>query len=185
METELAGFRSSAIHGTGCFARRNIASVTRVIEYIGEKITKAESLRRCEQNNQYIFALDDEFDLDGNVPWNPARFINHSCAPNCKAELDDEHVWIVALRDIKAGEELTYNYNYDLEGYRDHPCRCGVPLCVGYIVAEEFFDHVRRQNALKTRSAVALTSGLSSLSDKSHQLRCFISARRSNWARDV
>ena len=148
IETELANFRSSAIHGTGGYARRDIASGTRVMEYVGEKITKAESLRRCEQNNQYIFGLDDEFDLDGNVPWNPARFINHSCAPNCEAELDEGHVWIVALREIKAGEELTYNYNYDLEDYREHPCRCGAAGCIGYIVAEEFFDHVRGQQRL-------------------------------------
>ena len=127
METELAGFSRSVIHGTGGYARRDIVSGTRVIEYVGEKITKAESLRRCEQNNQYIFSLDDEFDLDGNVPWNPARFFNHSCAPNCEAELDEGHVWIVALRDIKTGEELTYNYNYDLEDYHDHPCHCGAP----------------------------------------------------------
>jgi len=148
-ETGLAGFGNSAIHGTGGYARRDITSGTRVIEYVGEKITKAESLRRCEQDNQYIFTLDDEFDLDGNVPWNPARFINHSCAPNCEAELDEGRVWVLALRDIKAGEELTFNYGYDLEDYREHPCRCGVPECVGYIVAEEFFEHVRRQNALR------------------------------------
>jgi SET domain-containing protein len=152
MGKELAGVKSSTIHGTGAFARQDITPGTRVIEYIGEKITKAESLCRCEKNNQYIFTLDDEFDLDGNVPWNPARFINHSCAPNCEAELDEGHVWIVALRDIKAGEELTYNYNYDLEDYRDHPCYCSVPGCVGYIVAEEFFEHVRKQNALKAET---------------------------------
>ena len=149
MGTELVSFRSSAIHGTGGYACQNIASGTRVIEYVGERITKGESLRRCELDNQYIFDLDDKFDLDGNVPWNPARFINHSCAPNCEAELDDGHVWIVALCDIKAGEELTFNYGYDLEDYCEHPCRCGVAGCVGYIVSEEFFDHVRQQNALK------------------------------------
>ena len=148
METELASFRNSMIHGTGGYARRDIALGTRIIEYVGEKITKAESLRRCEQDNQYVFVLDDEFDLDGNVPWNPARFLNHSCAPNCEAELDGGQVWIVALRDIKAGEELTYNYNYDLEDYREHPCHCGAPGCVGYIVAEEFFEHVRIQRAV-------------------------------------
>ena len=119
-----------------------------MIEYVGERITKAESLKRCEADNEYIFTLDDEHDLDGNVPWNPARFINHSCAPNCEAELDEGRVWIVALRDIKAGEELTFNYNYDLVDYRQHPCRCGTPVCVGYMVAEEFFEHVRVQNSL-------------------------------------
>ena len=109
METELTTFRSSLIHGTGGFARRDVGTGTRVIEYVGERITKAESLKRCEADNEYIFTLDDEHDLDGNVPWNPARFINHSCAPNCEAELDEGRVWIVALRDIKAGEELTFN----------------------------------------------------------------------------
>jgi len=145
-ETELVSVRSSVIHGTGGYARRDIASGTRVIEYVGERITKAESLRRCERDNQYIFDLDDEFDVDGNAPWNLARFINHSCAPNCEAELDGGRIWILALRDIKEGEELTFNYGYDLEDYREHVCCCGSRDCVGYIVAEEFFEHVRKQN---------------------------------------
>lgn len=147
-ETDLLTFRRSTIHGTGGYARRDIAARTPVIDYVGEKITKAEALVRCEANNEYIFTLDDEFDLDGNVPWNPARFINHSCAPNCEAEVDAERITIIALRDIAAGEELTFNYGYDLEDYRDHPCQCGAEDCLGFIVAEEFFDHVRRQNAL-------------------------------------
>ena len=147
-ETELITFRRSTIHGTGGYARRNIAARTPVIEYVGEKITKAEALVRCEANNEYIFTLDDEFDLDGNVPWNPARFINHSCAPNCEAEVEAGRITIIALRDIAAGEELTFNYGYDLEDYREHPCRCGAAECLGFIVAEEFFDHVRRQNAI-------------------------------------
>ena len=75
----------------------------------------------------------------------PARFLNHSCAPDCEAELENGRIWIVAKRDIKAGEELTFNYGYDLDDYRNHPCRCGAPDCAGHIVAEEFFDHVRKQ----------------------------------------
>jgi uncharacterized protein len=146
-ETEWIVFRRSRIHGQGGFARHDIPAGTRLVEYVGEKISKAESLLRCEANNEYIFTLDDASDLDGNVPWNPARFINHGCAPNCEAEWEEEHIWIVALRDIRAGEELTFNYGYDLEDYRKHPCRCGAPECVGYIVAEEFFDHVRGQLA--------------------------------------
>ncbi len=142
-ETEWVLFRDSPIHGHGGFARIDVPEETWVIEYVGEKITKAESLRRCELDNPFIFTLDDEFDLDGAMEWNPARLLNHSCAPNCEAQSDDDRIWIVALRDIKAGEELTFNYNYDLEDYKDHPCRCGSPGCVGYIVAEEFFEHVR------------------------------------------
>jgi SET domain-containing protein len=144
-ETEWVVFKSSAIHGTGGFARADIPIDTRVIEYVGEKITKQESLARCEQNNEYIFALDEEHDLDGNVSWNPARFLNHSCGPNCEARLEDGRIWVVARREIRAGEELTFNYGYDLESYRDHPCSCGAPGCAGYIIAEEFFDEVQRQ----------------------------------------
>src|SRR5690606_11462248 len=112
--TEWVEVRRSKIHGWGGLARRFIPAVRVVIEYVGEKISKAESLRRCEQNNHFIFALDDEWDLDGSVDWNPARWLNHSCEPNCEAQDDDGRIWIVALRDIQPGEELTFNYNYDL-----------------------------------------------------------------------
>jgi len=73
-ETALVCFHESAIHGTGGFAKTDIAAGTRAIEYTGEKITKAESLRRCESDNEYIFSLGEESDLDGNVPGNPAAF---------------------------------------------------------------------------------------------------------------
>src|SRR6266571_6539666 len=85
VETGLIVFRSSLIHGRGGFAKQKIRQGSQVIEYVGERIDKAESLRRCEQNNEFIFSLNESQDLDGNVPWNPARFINHSCAPNCEA----------------------------------------------------------------------------------------------------
>ena len=146
-ETELNVFKASTIDGTGGFAKTGIHKGTRIVEYLGEKINKAESLRRCEANNAYIFTLNDEQDLDGDVAWNPARFINHSCAPNCEAEKDEDRIWIVAARDIEAGEEITFNYGYDLEAYEDYPCQCGSPQCVGYMVAEEFFEHVLRRKA--------------------------------------
>jgi hypothetical protein len=152
-EMALVYFRRSAIHGIGGFARADIATGTRVIEYIGERITKDESLRRCELSNEYIFSLDDAHDLDGNVSWNPARFLNHSCDPNCEAEPGDGCIWIVAKHDIRAGEEITFNYGYDLEDYREHPCHCGAADCVGYIVAEEFLDHVRRQSRLTSAAS--------------------------------
>jgi uncharacterized protein len=158
-ETELIQFRRSPIHGTGGYARVAIKAGTRVIEYVGEKISKAEAVVRCEANNVYIFTLNDDFDLDGNTEANPARFLNHSCAPNCEAEWDEERIWIVALRDIGAGEELTFNYGYDLEDYRDHPCCCGTPECVGFIVAEEFFDQVRQTAALQKACAPAAAAG--------------------------
>ena len=143
METGRLAFKASPIHGIGGFASIDIPAGTRVIEYVGRKINKAESLRLCELNNQYIFALDEEYDLDGNVSFNPARFLNHSCAPNCEAQLENGRIWITALRDIGATEEITFNYGYDLDDYKEHPCRCGAPGCAGYIVAESLFARVR------------------------------------------
>lgn len=71
--------------------------------------------------------------------------LNHSCLPNCAIEVDEDEgrIWIQATRDIKAGEELAFNYCYDLTDFQDHPCRCGAKECVGFIVAEEYFDQVR------------------------------------------
>ena len=143
-ETDLVVFTKSCIHGSGGFARSAIPKGARVIEYVGRRMNKQESLRLCEEGNEYVFCLNEEHDLDGNVPWNPARLINHSCAPNCDADVETDRVWIVANRDIAAGEEITYNYNFDLEDFKEHPCRCGSPDCVGYIVAEELFEHLRR-----------------------------------------
>jgi|HubBroStandDraft_1064217.scaffolds.fasta_scaffold114993_2 SET domain-containing protein len=137
----------SPIHGQGGFATRFVSKGERLIEYAGERITKAESLRRCEAHNWFIFGLDEEFDLDGNVEWNPARFLNHSCTPNSEAVWEEGRVWIVALRDIRAGEEITFNYGYDLADYAEHPCRCGAPKCVGYIVAEELFGSIRSRRS--------------------------------------
>ena len=146
--TEWLIFKASAIHGLGAFARTDLAKGTRLIEYVGEKIDKQESLRRCESSNEYIFALNGQHDIDGKVEWNPARFINHSCSPNCEAEIDQDRIWIVATRAIQAGEEVTFNYGFDLVDYREYPCLCGAPDCVGYMVAEEHFAHVRKQAAL-------------------------------------
>jgi len=143
-ETDLIVFRSSPIHGTGGFARQKVREGESVIEYVGERIGKGESLRRCEQNNEFIFSLNESQDLDGNVSWNPARFINHSCAPNCEATLEEDRIWLCAVRDVESGEEITFNYGFDLDDYKSYPCHCGSLKCVGYIVAEEFFPHVRR-----------------------------------------
>ncbi|MFP4472389.1 MAG: TrmH family RNA methyltransferase [Candidatus Omnitrophota bacterium] len=155
--------RQSVIHGAGVFAKKAIPAGTRIIEYVGEKITKAESDRRADiplnlsrQDNTkgavYIFTLNKRYDIDGNVSYNTARFINHSCAPNAEAQLVHGHIWIVALTDIKKGQEITYNYNYDFDNHEDHPCRCGSPNCVGYILAEEHWPKLRfKKNSRKPR----------------------------------
>lgn len=150
-QTDLYEVRPSTIHGQGIFARRIIPAGTRVIEYLGERVSKAESLRRRQDGNFFVFIVTDEFDIDGAVSWNPARFINHSCSPNCEARNEDERIWIVALRDIAAGEELSFNYGYDLQDYEDNPCDCGARDCLGFMVAAEHFDDVRRMEARKKR----------------------------------
>ncbi len=146
LETELISFKNSPIDRLGAFARKKIPRGARLIEYIGERIDKAESARRCEAENYYIFTLDDDWDIDGDKDWNPAKYINHSCAPNAEAQIVDGHIWIYALCKIEPGEEITFNYGYDLENYKDHVCRCGARTCLGYMVAEELFDEVRKIN---------------------------------------
>ena len=140
--------QKSPIHDQGGFAACEVPQGTTLIEYVGEKIDNRESDYRLSLNNQFIFFLEDDLNLDGSVDWNPARFLNHSCAPNCDAELIDGRIWIIANRDICAGEELTFNYGYDLDDYREHPCCCGAPNCPGYIVAPEFFEVLQRSAAL-------------------------------------
>lgn len=136
--------RRSMIHGRGIFATRLIRKGTKVIEYLGEKIDKEESNRRglalFEASKSsggaavYIFDLNDEWDLDGDKPFNHARLINHSCEPNCEMVNEDDRLFLYALEEIPKGTELTFDYGYDIEHFRDHPCRCGKPTCVGYIV---------------------------------------------------
>lgn len=153
--------KKSKIHGTGVYASRDILKGTKVIEYVGEKITKEESDRRAklhferhlkDKENKgaiYIFELDDTYDLDGYVDWNPAKYINHSCEPNCETENEDGRIWIVAIRDIKKDEEITYNYGFDLENYDEHPCFCGTKSCPGYIVDKKHWPELRKLIKLK------------------------------------
>ena len=96
----------------------------------------------------------DEWDLDGNFEWNTARLVNHSCEPNCEAQIDEElKIWLVSLRDIGQGEELSFNYGFDLEDYGKHPCRCKSKKCVGYIVGEDYWPKLRKK--LKKKKAKA------------------------------
>ncbi|MEE9553990.1 MAG: SET domain-containing protein-lysine N-methyltransferase [candidate division Zixibacteria bacterium] len=153
--------RKSRIHGTGVFARTDIPAETRVIEYVGDRITKAESDRRYQlswdrsQNGKgdegivYIFTLNKRHDIDGDVGWNTARYINHSCDPNCETDIIRGHIWIIAKRDIKKGEEFSYNYGYDIDAWEDHPCRCGSENCIGFIVDEDHWPKLRRRKRYK------------------------------------
>jgi uncharacterized protein len=137
--------RGSVIHGRGVFARKAITKGRKLIEYVGERIGKDEaferSARQIERNKRngthgavYIFEVSPRIDVDGNVAWNPARLINHSCTPNCEARIARGRIWIYSLRDIDSGTELSYDYGYDLDHWEEHPCRCGSAQCCGYIV---------------------------------------------------
>ena len=132
--------RRSPIQGLGAFATRRIPAGTRLIEYAGERLTPAEAEARYpdvegERHHTFLFAIDDDIVIDAAVDGNEARFINHSCAPNCDAVIDDGRIWIESIRDIEVGEELAYDYAYVLEerhtpaAKRRYPCTCGAPNC--------------------------------------------------------
>ncbi len=137
METEYILIKQSGIHAFGAFARKFIPKGTRFTEYVGEKISKEEAERRLQADAVYIFEVDETHDIDGDVPYHPAKYLNHSCDPNCESAIEDGHIWIFSLQDIKEGEELTYDYGYDPKDLEETPCRCGAKNCVGYMIAEE------------------------------------------------
>ena len=159
--------RESDIHNKGLFAKRGIPEDTRLIEYVGDKVTKHESARRANLQDEkgretgggtvYIFTLNRRFDIDGNVPWNDARYANHSCEPNAYTDIVEGHIWIRASRDIEAGEEIVYDYGFDLESWEDNPCRCGEDRCLGYIVGDAYRAKLKRK--LKARAAKGRKTG--------------------------
>lgn len=146
MRTPLYIVKESPIHGRGVFARQPIAAGERIIEYTGEIITSDESARRAEAsggpiNHTFFFSLADGNLIDGGSNGNEARFINHSCDPNCEAYEEDGRVFIHALRDIEKDEELNYNYALIYEA-RHTPavkkafaCYCGAANCTGVMLA--------------------------------------------------
>ena len=144
--------RSSAIHAAGCYTNRRIAKGTRIVEYTGTRMPKDVADQLYETKDYtYLFGLEDGVNvIDGH---GIAAFINHSCDPNCETEEDKQHrVWILALRDIAAEEELTYDYNlYDGEG--DAPCSCGSKHCRGTMYSPEEIQKRRRAAARKKKAA--------------------------------
>lgn len=140
--------RASPIQGLGAFATEHIPAGIRLIEYAGQRLTPAESEARYpdvpgERHHTYLFAIDDEVVIDAAVGGNAARFINHSCAPNCDAVVEDGRIWIESTRDIAPGEELAYDYAYLLperhtpSAKRRYPCSCGAPTCRGTILGKK------------------------------------------------
>jgi len=141
--------RRSAIHGRGVFAARTIRKGADIIEYRGQRITMKEADRRPDSDpdnpyHTFLFELDDGRVIDAAVRGNAARWINHSCAPNCEPYEDDEgRVFIAAKRTIRKGEELGYDYQLNVDGRvskamrEAYACRCGTPRCRGTMLAKK------------------------------------------------
>jgi uncharacterized protein len=134
--------RRSKVHGMGVFALRPIRKGRRIVEYLGDRITHAEADRRYdhkppEDNHTFLFTVDRRTVIDGGVNGNEARYMNHSCDPNCESVVEDRRVFIEAIRSIAPGEELVYDYQIGRED--DDPqdidevfaCRCGAKECRG------------------------------------------------------
>jgi len=142
--------RKSKIHGFGIIASKNISKNEKIIQYIGEKITKSEGDKRSEKRikkylnsnrtgSVYIFELNKKYDIDGTPKYNKARYINHSCDPNCEVEVSKNEIWIKSIKKINKGEELSYDYGYAFEkdDFRDHICKCGSTNCIGFIISSD------------------------------------------------
>ena len=149
--------KKSKVHGSGLFAAQDIKKKLQVIEYIGEKVSKREGDKRADKqinkakknrNNGmvYVFELNKRYDIDGDVPYNHARLINHSCDPNCEVEIVNNRLWISAINNIKKGDELSYNYGYSYEtDYVDHECKCGSKKCGGYILDDTHWPKLKKE----------------------------------------
>jgi len=154
--------RRSGVHGKGVFATVDLATGETLIEYSGEVISWDEALRRhphdpAQPNHTFYFHIDDGHVIDGGVGGNSSRWINHSCAPNCEAEeTADKRVFIRALRDIAAGEELFFDYGlvvdlrYTKKLKAEYACHCGSPDCRGTMLAPK-----RRGAAPKAAPVIA------------------------------
>tara|TARA_B110000483_G_scaffold129377_1_gene155061 strand:+ start:20697 stop:21185 length:489 start_codon:yes stop_codon:yes gene_type:complete len=140
----------SKIHGTGVISTENIKKNTKIIQYIGDKISKKEGdirsalrikkyLNKKNEGSVYIFELNKKYDIDGSPIYNKARYINHSCNPNCEVDIIKNEIWISSIKKINKGEELNYDYGYpfDEDDYNDHVCKCGSIKCIGYIISRD------------------------------------------------
>lgn len=140
--------RPSPMQGLGAFATHRIPAGTRLVEYAGERLSAADAETRYpdipgERHHTFLFAIDDAVVIDAAVNGNDARWINHSCDPNCDAVIDEGRIWIESIRDILPGEELAYDYAFTLAGRhtpeakRRFPCHCGAASCRRTMLAKK------------------------------------------------
>jgi hypothetical protein len=143
--------RNSPIHGKGVYALASIKKGTRIVEYLGDRISHAEADRRYEMKDDddghtFLFIASNRTVIDAGVGGNDARFINHHCDPNCETVIEDSRVFIDAIRNIKPGDELGYDYQLTWES-TDEPeelalyaCRCGAKKCRSTMLDREPLD---------------------------------------------
>lgn len=137
--------RKSGVHGKGVFAAAVIPKGTQIIEYKGQRISSQEADARYGPNAKLeivlLFSVDESTVIDASVRGNSARYINHSCSPNCQAVMEDGRIFVEALRQIKPGEELFYDYGLELDvrekknSAKLYPCHCGSRKCRGTLAA--------------------------------------------------
>ena len=155
--------RRSGIHGKGVFALVDLAQGELILEYVGEVISWKEALRRhphdpLQPNHTFYFHIDDKHVIDGNVGGNSMRWINHACKPNGVADEENGRVFIKALKNIKAGSELFYDYGlmidarYTKKLLADYPCWCGAKKCRGTLLApKDKDDKPKKQDKKKKK----------------------------------
>jgi uncharacterized protein len=143
--------RDSKIHGRGVYAVLPIKKGMRIMEYLGQRISHAEADARYEKKGEddghtFLFIASNRTVIDAGVDGNDARFINHSCNPNCETVIENSRVFIDAIRNIKPGEELGYDYQLTWESTDDpaelalYACRCGAKKCRGTMLDKEPTD---------------------------------------------
>ena len=148
--------KKSNIDKRGLYASKNIKAGEKIIEYIGRLISKKEAETNSKFDNKkdiYLFNINEKWDLDGDYRWNTARLINHSCNPNCEVEGKGLKLLIVAIKDIKKDEELSYDYgfSYSKEDLKNFVCRCRSKKCCGYIVRESSRWRINRKFKISNR----------------------------------
>jgi len=161
--------RRSGVHGKGMFAVQDLAEGETLIEYVGEVISWKEALRRhphdpTDPNHTFYFHVDEKHVIDAKHGGNSSRWINHSCEPNCEADEQKGRVFIKALRNIPAGQELFYDYGliidakYTKKLKAEYPCWCGAPTCRGTLLAPKDKDDQKKAKKKSSKKSKKLKS---------------------------
>jgi SET domain-containing protein len=164
VSSPLVEVRNSAVHGRGVFAVAPIKKGTRIFEYLGERVSHDAADKRYEDhdendNHTFLFIVDKNTVIDAAVGGNDARFINHQCSGNCESAIENRRVFIDAVRNIKPGDEL--GYDYEIGRDKDDPpnvdevyaCRCGSPKCRGTMLEPAKKEPAQRRKKTKARKS--------------------------------